>query len=381
MHPSSLLSYYPTYSILDSVLSCGEYTNINIYVDLKNTFQTLYLQHAIVNIVENSIKSNYVDTSPFTALLSFLSFHKIYSIKKNIEINFFIFFESGVSYYHKNINKKYKISRRIDDLYGLSREKRDLFFEVLQRNFGLIDTAIGKFPNVYVIRLENLEADFIPYYLITRKLVDTSYKTCHLIYSNDHDLYQCLMDNVFIFSKSGKSKKIIRKNEGMKYLLKEDVNFRDEHLPLAMAIIGDPGDDVSGIKGIGPKRLISIFDDVIKMTNGTESLYKNVMNNNDIFDNTCDYEMNKYINLIVQEEKNKKTISNNLKLVSFELLSRYLDNPVKTEILKKKKKIEECIAHKKVIKLSKIKKALEMNRIYVISDEVENMYYGNTSLY
>ena len=106
MHPSSLLSYYPTYAILDEILSYGNYKTLNIYMDLKNVMQSVYMEHAIVNIVEASKQSKYLDTSVFSSLISFLSFHKIYGIKRGINTNFTIFFETGQSYYHKNIDNE-----------------------------------------------------------------------------------------------------------------------------------------------------------------------------------------------------------------------------------------------------------------------------------
>ena len=121
MHPSSLLSYYPTYAILDEIVSFGNYKKLNIFIDLKNALQTTYMKHAIENIIDNSKGSKHIDTSVFSSLISFLSFHKIYGVKRGIDTNFIIFFETGQSFYHKNIDKSYKISRRIDDLYEIGR--------------------------------------------------------------------------------------------------------------------------------------------------------------------------------------------------------------------------------------------------------------------
>jgi len=56
MSVQSLLSYYPTYSILDEVVSLTGTNHLNIFSDLKNNLQTLYMQHSILNIIENSIK-------------------------------------------------------------------------------------------------------------------------------------------------------------------------------------------------------------------------------------------------------------------------------------------------------------------------------------
>ena len=102
MHPSSLLSYYPTYAILDEIVNYGKYKKLNIFIDLKNTLQTTYMEHAIVNIVEQSKQTKFIDSSIFAALMSFLAFHKMYGLKRGVDISFIIFFESGISYYHTN---------------------------------------------------------------------------------------------------------------------------------------------------------------------------------------------------------------------------------------------------------------------------------------
>ena len=106
---------------------------LNIYIDLKNTLQTTYMEHAIVNILESTQRSKYFDTSVFSSVISFLAFHKRYAMAREINLNFILFLESGKSIYHTNISKDYKIGRRIDDLYGLPNDKRELFFEVLQK--------------------------------------------------------------------------------------------------------------------------------------------------------------------------------------------------------------------------------------------------------
>ena len=91
MHPSSLLSYYPTYAILDEIVAKNNYKKMTIYIDLKNALQTVYMEHAIVNILEQSKKAKHIDTSIFSSLVSFLSFHRLYGHKRGIDINFIVF--------------------------------------------------------------------------------------------------------------------------------------------------------------------------------------------------------------------------------------------------------------------------------------------------
>jgi 5'-3' exonuclease, N-terminal resolvase-like domain len=374
MHPSSLLSYYPTYAILDEVVSYGGYKTLNIFMDLKNTLQSTYMEHAIVNIVESSKKSAKIDTSIFSSLISFLSFHKMYGVKRGINTNFIIFFESGHSYYHKNISKQYKISRRIDDLYGLDKVDRDLFFETLQANFQLIEKACNLMPNIKVVRLPNLEADFVPYYVTTRNLVQKGDGVGNLIYSNDHDLWQCLNDHVFIFSKSGKTKKILKCGNVMELFLKKKNQIPDSFLPLAMAIIGDPGDDVMGVNGIGPASFLSIFDQLTSMTGNSEQIYERVDGNKDLFNFIPPSISNKKLSTIVDSEVQNKTISKNLRLVSFELISRAIDNPSTTEMRDKRLIIEKQFQPREFVPVEKMKDALIRNGVFLEESSIDFLY-------
>jgi len=374
MHPSSLLSYYPTYAILDEIVSYGNYKKLNIYIDLKNTLQTTYMQHAIVNIIENSKQTRFQDTSVFASLISFLGFHKIYGMKRGIDLNFIIFFESGQSFYHKNISKKYKISRRIDDLYGLEREDRELFFQVLQANFKLIEQACNKLPSVKVIRLSHLEADFIPYYCLSRNKVPRDGVTGNITYSNDHDLWQCAAKDSYVFSKSAKYKKIIKPGTVMTHLLKRENTIEDIYLPLAMAVIGDPGDDVEGVKGVGPAGFLKIFEQLIALTGDMGEIYRKVENNLPLIDPVPPSIVNKILKKVVDEEVKNKTISNNLKLVSFELISRALDNPNSTEMIEKRKSIEKIIDDNTVYPLESIKIALNKIGVFLEETSIDFLY-------
>ena len=374
MHPSSLLSYYPTYSILDEILAKNNYKKMTIYIDLKNTLQTVYMEHAIVNILEQSKIAKYFDTSIFSSLVSFLSFHRIYGHKRGVDIDFIIFFESGHSIYHKNISKTYKISRRIDDLYGLHRADKELFYKILHANFQLIENAFNKMPNTKVIRLNKLEADFIPYYLLSRKLVEYDSSRVHTIYSNDHDLWQCVSDHSYIFSKAGKSKKIIKQGEIMRLMLKKPTKIPDIFLPLAMSVIGDTGDDVDGVKNVGPSRFLEIFPELIKLTGSMGKIYEKIRKGEALFDPVPQNFKNKYLKDVVYSEINNKTISNNLKLVSFELISREVDDPSSIEMIDRKKQIEDIMKPKEYAPLDSMKQALEMAGIYLEESSIDFLY-------
>lgn len=375
MHPSSILSYYPTYSILDEAISLTGCDTLNIFIDLKNNLQSIYMQHTILNIIENSLKSKNIDTSVFSSLIAFLAFHKMYSIKRNIKINYYVFFESGVSYYHTNISKKYKVNRKIDDLYGLEKDKRDFFFDILQKNYTLVERACNKLPDVKVLRLQNLEADFIPYYLITRKLISDG-NVANIVYSNDHDMYQCINDNTFVFSKTTQNKrKLIKKGEVLKHYLKFEKNYPDSYLPLIMSVIGDPGDSVDGVKGIGSKRIEEIIEELVSAVGGMETLFDNVMNGKPIFVLDQSGNQNKYMSLIQEKEEKEGVISRNLKLVSFEILSRILDNPPKTEYIDKRNHICEILNDCSEAPIESMRTALGQVGVYLQEEDLDTIYY------
>lgn len=373
MHPSSLLSYYPTYSVLDEIVSYNNYDTLNIHVDLKNCMQTIFMEHAIVNLIESTKMTNRYDTSIFTSVMSFIAFHKIYGQKRNIKVNFFIFFESGISYYHKNISKKYKISRRIDDLYGLDAVDRELFHEIMNQNLGLIEKAYNKIPNVKVIRLLNLEADFVPYYLMTRNYVEKADNIANITYSNDHDLAQNLMEHSYSFVKTQQGKSIFKESQGMYRQTKCSWDGDDEYQPLAIAVLGDPGDDVEGIKGIGGKTFIKIFPMLKEMVGTMDELNENVLRNRPIFNTTKDYK-NKQINKILAAEDATKLISNNLKLVSFEILSRVFDDPDTTELLGRKKRFEEIVTTKSIVPKDVMRKVLDQHNVEISVEDLDVVY-------
>ena len=332
------------------------------------------MKHAIENIIDSSKKSRYLDTSVFSALISFLSYHKIYGMKRGINTNFIIFFETGQSYYHKNIDSRYKISRRIDDLYGIDKKDRDLFFSVLQANFQLVEKACNKMPGVWAMRLPNLEADFIPYYVLTRNLINKE-GMGNVIYSNDHDLWQCLSEHTFIFSKAGKTKKLVKAGNNLSNLFKTETNIPDEYLPLAMSVIGDTGDDVIGVPNIGPKRFLQCADQLLSMTGTMDEVYNRVANRGTVFETIPPTIVNKFLRTIVEDEVKNGTITKNLKLVSFELISRALENPNTTEMIDKRKLIEKIFNSERETTTAKsMKKALEMAGVFLEEASIDFLY-------
>ena len=365
-----LINYYPKYYILDEIP--GKYNSINLFIDLKNCMQPLYMGKNIELLVENTKVEGRIDSRIITDILSFLAFHKIYSIKRNKTINFFLFYETGRSFYHINIYKNYKMTRKIDALNGLERKDRELFTIIIQKNLNLIEKILNYIPNIWVIKLENLEADFIPYYLIRNKLIPDGSNNINIIYSNDHDMFQNLIlgNNIFQFIKIKNSKEILRPGEVNKKFLKKDTNIDDEFFPLILSIIGDKSDNISGIPGIGLSRVVDILEDIdINNKISMDEIYTNIYKKNKL-----GFNLNTQNKIKIDED----IIVRNLKLISFEYLSRYLDDPPKTEFLERKKSIIKKMTEipKKKASLDAISEALSKSRIILENgNEIDILYH------
>ena len=279
MQPSTLLSYYPHYALLDEARSLvGNPSNVNLFIDLKNVLRGIYMKHAVENIVETTRRSKYNDTSIFSAVITALSFHKMWAYKRGVNINFFMFFETGQSVYHLNIDKTYKCSRKIASVYGVDVEYQEEFFAILHANLQLIEKVCNVLPNTYVLRLHNLECDFIPYYLLTRGEFGKNPNQVNLLYSNDKDMWQTISERTFVFSKTGKEKKLLTPGGLVSRFLKRECKIDDSYFPLVKAIWGDTGDDIDGVQGVGPAAIINIFDELKEMIGPMEDVYYNIQN-------------------------------------------------------------------------------------------------------
>jgi len=154
--------------------------------------------------------------------------------------------------------------------------------------------------------------------------------------------------------------------------LKTEVSYPDEYLPLAMSIIGDTGDDVYGIPGIGPKGFIKVIDEFIKIFGNMKNIYDKVEKGEELFKGI--ETENKILTTIIEAEMKNKTLSNNLKLVSFELLSRALDSPNSTEMIEKKKHIENIMKPSNIAKRESMVSALERNGVFLEGNNIDFIY-------
>jgi len=375
-----VISYYPKYNILDSLISSNNFDQINLFVDLKNIAKVLYMEHFVKYICESK-KSLCIDTSIFSSFISFLSFHKKYSIKRNIKINFYIFYESGKSEYHLDIDENYKANRKKNNLYGLSDDKINYFFDVIKRNLILIEKAMKVCPDVYIIHLQNFEADFIPYYLLKNNLVNRDEKTLNLIYSNDHDLYQTLLldkenfeniPKIYQFIKNWNQSKLIRYGDIISNYTKRNSEINEEIFPVLMSICGDSGDNIKNVKSMGIITTLKIIEEFLNLTGGIDNLLNNAFEGNKIF--LSEKTNSKSLQKVIRAENENNLISKNLKLVSFELISRYVNSKDKKDLICENLN-KDYIANVKSLShaLNKLNVELESGELEILFEKRKNL--------
>jgi hypothetical protein len=344
--PSQLFSYYPKYEYLDSVLSASNRKKLNLYVDFKSCGQALFQEWGVRYILSQSDGTDVVDTSLFAAILEFVSFHKVYAKKRQIDLNIYFFMESGKSSYHLNIHKEYKAKRGISEFFGLDDAQRDRYYKILDKNYSVCDRVLNKVPNVYFIRLMYLEADFIPWYLMKEVLnkedVDSA---ANIIYSTDKDMFQCLDgQNNFQFYRHYKNVKMLTHKDIYNQWLKIDFDMSNsaEWFPLILSIVGDSGDGFDGIGGIGPKRVVDIFEKLkVLCFYSMNEVYSNIRNKQSIFNkNYLPNKDDKALQKVVQSED---IIIRNLKLSSYALLSEAVNGGYPTDMISKKNQITSIV--------------------------------------
>jgi hypothetical protein len=86
-----------------------------------------------------------------------------------------------------------------------------------------------------------------------------------------------------------------------------------------------------------------MFPDLVELTGNMGEIYEKVRKGKNIFEPVPSHFKNKYMRDVVQAEIDHKQISKNLKLVSFELISREVDDPSSLEMNNRREQILETI--------------------------------------
>lgn len=341
-----MLSYYPKYEYLDNLLSCNPKQHINIFIDLKGCMTGIYQEWCVRHIINSSKTSNHLNLDLFSSVLLFIAFHKRYAVKRDIKINFYFFMEQGRSKYHLNIYNKYKENRQNSDFFGLDTESREKFFSILDKNYSLCEYVINRIPDCQFYCLKYCEADFIPFYLMKYKISnDDMNNSLNIVYSRDKDMLQCLQFvNSFQYYRAAncdKTEYITEKTLFTHFCKMECEPVLDsaKWFPLVLSLCGDTGDGVPGIKGLGPKVVFKNIDVIMKaFSYNADRMYERVMKGDNLLTESWEYNSTPTLSKIFG---NSDIVQRNMKLISYQALSDYVNGGFPTEAIDIKNYIDK----------------------------------------
>ena len=170
------------------------------------------------------------------------------SLKKSYKCNKLIIAgDMGSSSYRKSIYPEYKQNRK--DKYEIQseaeKEEFEAFFAEVQGILADYETE-GAFP---VLRFPGVEADDIAAYIVSRR---KAYELEHIwLISSDRDWNLLIDEGVSQFS-------YVTRKEFTVDNWSEHYEFsRDDYISIK-CLMGDSGDNVTGVPGVGPKRAMEL---------------------------------------------------------------------------------------------------------------------------
>lgn len=173
-----------------------------------------------------------------------------------------IAFDHGRSSKRLSMDSKYK-ANRIKSKEEREKEGPDEF----RPQFDIFLQACHRLGVPY-LRLENTEADDI----LAKAVHDfaPSFEQV-VIVSADHDIQQLIRSNVIVVKPSLGQSKSIKEETFDIDSIREEWKLDPWRLPEIWALTGDKGDNVEGIRGIGPKKATKIIQDYGSLDNFLES--------------------------------------------------------------------------------------------------------------
>jgi len=155
--------------------------------------------------------------------------------------------DQGGSSYRKAIYPDYKANRKVivEKQTEAEKEQARLFFDEYERVLEDLD----KRKNITVLRYKGVEADDIAAYVVSR-LSDYGFAQAWLI-SSDRDWDLLISPNVSRFSY------VTRKEQTLDTW---DYPVSPEEYISYKVLVGDSGDNIPGVPGVGPKRATALIE-------------------------------------------------------------------------------------------------------------------------
>ena len=205
-------------------------------------FLNIFTRHFTVNPTLNK------DGIPVGGVVGFLNNFK-YILEEIYPKKVVIVFESGGSPRRRSLFKDYKSNRKPIKLNRTYDENATSVDEVENRMYqiNLLMEMLRMVPVVQMY-VKNCEADDVIGYLTKYKFSEDE---C-VVLSSDKDFYQLLDEKTTIYSPT--SKKFIKSEDVFERFGIHPINFC-----LARTLMGDPSDNIDGIKGAGFKTIVKRF--------------------------------------------------------------------------------------------------------------------------
>ena len=345
--PWSILSVSAPQAIDDYIKD--HHTQLNVYVDLKNVMNAIFIEDVAQEMILNSDMQGTIDSSIFQGVIANCSYWKRFCQERNMDCKIFICTDMGDSNYHLCIDKKYKCRRKISRVDGaqiITGLLDDRVKQIRDKNFVIAEKALNRIPNVYFFVLRYLESDFLCHYLIKEKYNEEH--IFHVIASSDKDMYQTVTQpNIVQINKNRRTKfmydqeSVLPKYTGFKKAsvkvqtkrMEQYKMVDNEMIPAMMALVGDDGDDVPGVKTIGPGRSLEIFankDMISQMVGSMDELNERVFQGGKFFleDNVPLRYMSKILQKCFLEND---LVTRAFKLISYDQLVMWLKQKNETK--------------------------------------------------
>lgn len=305
-------SYYPTYQELDEVIAKHKPKQVNVFVDIKNCLGGLYLEDAAQAILTANADSKGPAAEIYSSWLSFVLFHYQYMYKNTCNMHLFMIADTGQSQYHHDIYKDYKCNRSITSYKTLSIMEQDQIGAIIKSNLEGIMKTSHKLFNMHDVYLYYCESDFCAHYYIENYYQDPNY--LNIIYSSDKDMLQTLVfPNTVQFVRRNRDNKMWLDHTNWHERLKLDQHIPVSNYVYLKSMMGDKGDDVPSIPGIGVKTAYNLVKDTT--LNSLDDLKSHISNLAETGDKKA-----------VKVIENWDDVERNYKLVGFDPLIKNMSN-------------------------------------------------------
>lgn len=392
LHNTNLISLYPKYTYLKSFLKVEQEMNyknrLNVFFDMKNLLGLSFMEQIMAGLYNNSQVYNLTDMSIFVSFMNHLKRMKEFLYQFYPVVNFIYFMDNGESKYHKHHHIGYKANRTVTT--KLTEDVVKGFMEIYHTNLNITKKVMNKIKDAYLVCLEQLESDFIPYYVIN-EMNDISDSSINIVFSNDKDMYQCInLDNTYCYVKnySKKTDYILTKENAVKYYLKDKTLNGDvigvlKYFDLLLALAGDTSDGIDGIKGVGPKSAYKIIIHLLQekiLPQDNKLFIRQLYSNENIFKNNI-LNMHDRIKLVNKVKENIDKVIRNIKLTSYEYLSMYLNDTESEksnyDIIYETLKINKAMTsqqYNSVMNKLKIPSNIIMESTNMFEENIQNVY-------